>query len=567
MIPACYVLQPWDQYGVDVLEGRIKVGRYVRLAVERHFRDLQQQEARGLVWRPDMAAHALAFFPRYCRHFEGEWSGQPVELAPWQAFWIAVEFGWYNRDGRRRFRTFYEEVARKNGKSTKLAGLGLYLFAADKEAGAQVYTAATKLEQAKITHAAAEMMVAKSPALRQLVQNHKNKLWIPGTANKFVPLGADAKTLDGLNVHGAIIDELHAHPSRDLWDVIDTGRGARRRSVMHAITTAGFNQEGSICLEQRNYLIRILENQGKDPALEDDSFGGVIYTLDPDDDWFDESVWCKANPNLGVSVFLEELRTQAQKARVVPTALFNFLTKRLNIWTQSVESWISLDSWDKGAAVVDAEALRHRRCYGGLDLASKTDIAAWVLLFPPEKSGEPWHVLPRFFVPADNMLVRDQKDRVSYSTWARQGYITATAGTRIDQEVIRAQILQDAANFDLQAIGFDEWNAGKLATELTEDGLQLVALSQNFQNLSDPTKELEALIKSQELAHGGHPVLRWMAGNVVVLRDSNDNYRPNKGKSREKIDGIVALVMALNRALYHAPAESFVSAYEDEVCL
>ncbi|WP_374556653.1 terminase large subunit [Aquitalea pelogenes] len=556
------MLQPWDQYGLDVLEGRIKSGRYTRLAVERHFRDLRQQAGRQLVWRPEMARHVLEFFPRYCRHFDGQWNGKPVELAPWQAFWLAVEFGWYREDGRRRFRTWYEEVARKNGKSTKLAGLGIYLFALDKEAGAQVYTAATKLDQAKITHSAAEMMVAKSPALRQLVQNNKNILRIPGTANRYVPLGADANTLDGLNVHGAIMDELHAHPTRALWDVIDTGRGSRRNSIMHAITTAGFNQEGSICLEQRGYLIQILEGQ-----LQDDSYGGVIYTLDEGDDWFDHSNWVKANPNLAVSVNLEELDSQAQKARHEPAALNNFLTKRLNIWTQVERSWLSLDAWNNNAQPVDAEALKGRTCFGGLDLANKIDIAAWVLLFPPVEPGDKWAILPRFFVPADNIALRDRQDRVPYTSWARQGFITATAGVQINQDAIRAQILQDAADYDIQSIGFDEWNAGKLASELIEDGLELVALSQNFQNLSEPSKELEARLLAGNFAHGGNPVLRWMAGNVVVISDSNGNYRPSKKKSREKIDGIVGLIMALNRALYHKPAAPYVSAYENEVCL
>ena len=543
-----------------VLKGKIKVGRLTRLAVERHYRDMRQQVKRGLVWRPEMAAHVLAFFPKFCRHSKGEWAGMPVELAPNQAFWLAVEFGWHRDDGGRRFRTWYEEVARKNGKSTKLAGLGLYLFAADKEQGAEVYTAATKLEQAKITHAEAEMMVSQSPHLRRLIENHKNKLFIPGTANKFVPLGADAKTQDGLNVHAAIVDELHAHPTRDLWDVLDTARGARRRSLMHAITTAGLNQDGSICLEQRNYLIQILEG-----AIEDDSFGGVIYTLDDGDDWFDERNWIKANPNLGVSVFLDELRSQAAKARAVPAALNNFLTKRLNIWTQALESWLSLDDWDRGAVPVDEAALAGRRCFGGLDLASKTDIAAWVLLFPPSAPGEKWIVLPRLFVPEDNMLVRDRKDRVSYSAWSRQGFIIATPGNVIDQDAIRRQIIDDAGAFDLQVVGYDEWNAGKLAAELMEDGIDLVALSQNFQNLSEPSKELEALVLAGDLLHGGHPVLRWMAGNVVVLRDTNDNYRPNKKKSRDRIDGIVALIMALNRALYHTDSGDYKSAYEDEV--
>ncbi len=538
------------------------IGRYARLAVERHYRDLSQQVVKGLEWRPWRAEHVLRFFPQFCRHFEGRWAGNPVELAPWQAFWLAVEFGWFRTDGKRRFRTWYEEVARKNGKSTKLAGLGLYLFAADKEPGAQVYTAATKLEQAKITHAAAEMMVAKSPALRMLVHNHKNKLFIPGTANKFVPLGSDAKTQDGLNVHGAIIDELHAHPTRALWDVIDSGRGTRDHSVMHAITTAGFNQEGSICLEQRNYLIQILEGH-----VQDDSYGGVVYTLDDGDDWFDEANWAKANPNLDVSLSLIELQTQALKARNVPAALANFLTKRLNVWTQVLESWLSLDAWDKGAEPVDEAELSGRPCFGGLDLASKTDIAAWVLVFPPQSPGERWKVLCRFFVPEDNMEVRDQKDRVQYTAWARQGFIIPTPGNRIEQEVIRLQIIDDAARFDLKAVGYDEWNADRMAGELMEAGIDMVPISQNFQSLSEPSKELEAMVLSGQLAHGGQPVLRWMAGNVVVLKDTNDNYRPNKKRSRERIDGIVALVMALNRALFHTEQGEYQSAYEEGVYL
>ncbi|WP_205700975.1 terminase large subunit [Jeongeupia sp. USM3] len=525
----------------------------MRLAVERHYRDLRTAGERGLIFRGDMADHVLSFFPRFCRHSKGHWAGQPVTLAPWQAFWLAVEFGWYRDTGVRRFRTWYEEVARKNGKSTKLAGLGIYLFAADREPGAEVYTAATKLDQAKITHAEAEMMVGQSPALRQLITSRHNKLFIAGTSNKYLPLGADAKTQDGLNVHAAIVDELHAHPNRDLWDVIDTARGSRRNSIMHAITTAGFNQEGSICLEQRQYLISIL-----DGALDDDSFGGVIYTLDADDDWRDEAVWPKANPNLGVSVFLDELRDQARKAAGVPAALFNFLTKRLNIWTQQVEAWLSLDDWDKGAEPFDEALLHGRKCYGGLDLASTTDLTAWVLVFLPTESDPHWRVLCRFFVPEDNMQLRERKDRVPYQLWAKQGHLIATPGNVVDQELIRQQILADGDLFDLQEVAFDQWNAAKLATELGEAGITLVAIPQNFGGLSAPTKHLEGLVLSGALLHGGHPVLRWNAGNVVLLRDTNDNYRPNKKKSRDRIDGIVAVIMAMNRALFGVEeAESF----------
>ncbi|GAB7128046.1 terminase large subunit [Silvimonas sp. JCM 19000] len=542
--------QPWDAYGLAVLRGDVTVCRLTRLAIERHYRDLAHGGGRGLVFRLDMASHVLSFFPRFCRHSKGEWAGKPVDLADWQAFWLAVEFGWYHTTGKRRYRTWYEEVARKNGKSTKLAGLGIYLFAADREPGAEVYTAATKLEQAKITHNEAQMMVGQSPALRQLVTAQHEKLFIPGTSNKYVPLGADAKTSDGLNVHAAIIDELHAHPSRDLWDVIDTGRGARRNSIMHAITTAGFNQEGSICLEQRQYLVSVLEG-----TLEDDSFGGVVYTLDPEDDWHDESVWCKANPNLGVSVFLDELRSQARKAAGVPAALFNFLTKRLNIWTQQVDAWLSLDDWDKGGEVFDHSLLLDRPCFGGLDLASTTDLTAWILVFPPCPHDAHWRVLPRFFVPEDNMPLRERKDRVPYQLWTQQGHIIATPGNVVDQEMIRQQILVDADVYDVRDVAFDEWNSAKLATELGEAGILMVKIRQNFEGLTAATKHLEGLVLAGRLMHGGNPVLRWNAGNVVLLRDTNDNYRPNKKKSRDRIDGIVALCMALNRALFGGEEE------------
>lgn len=537
-----------------MLAGTINVCRYTRLAVERHFRDLREAGERGLVFNIAHAQHVIDFIQKHCRQSKGQWAGQTIALQPWQQFWIAVTFGWRRVDGTRRFRTWYEEVARKNGKSTKLSGIGLYLFAADKEPGAEVYTAATKLEQAKITHAESEMMVRQSPGLRQLITSHNNKLFIAGTSNKYVPLGADAKTADGLNVHGAIVDELHAHPSRELWDVLDTARGARRNSLMCAITTAGFNQEGSICLEQRKYLIDILEG-----TTDDDSFGGVIYTLDAEDDWRDEQHWGKANPNLGVSVFVEELRDAARKAAQVPAALFNFLTKRLNVWTQQVEAWLNLDDWDKGSAVFDEATLHGRACFGALDLASTTDLTAWVLVFPPVGNDPNWYVLPRFFVPEENMQRREIKDRVPYAAWHRQGFIIATPGNVVDQELIRQQVLQDARDFDLQEVAYDEWNAAKLATELAADDVVMVKIPQNFQMLTAPTKHLEGLVLSGRIRHGGHPVLRWNAGNVVLLTDTNDNYRPNKKKSRDRIDGIVATVMALNRALF---GEDDSSVYE-----
>ncbi|MCB6184276.1 terminase large subunit [Leeia sp. TBRC 13508] len=553
LVPAGYVKQPWDEYGFAVMAGEVLVCRYTRLAVKRHYDDLLAAGSKGLVWRPDLADHVIKFFG-FCRHSKGAgFAGEPIRLEGWQKFWIAVCFGWYRIDGGRRFRTWYEEVARKNGKSTKLAGIGLYLFAMDKEPGAEVYTAATKLEQAKITHSEAEMMVRQSPQLRALISNQKNKLFIQGTSNKYVPLGADAQTSDGLNVHGAIVDELHAHPNRDLWDVLDTARGARKCSLMYAITTAGFNQGESICLEQRNYLISILEGHEVD-----DSFGGVIYTLDAEDDWRDERMWPKANPNFGISVFADDLRNACRKAIAIPAALANFLTKRLNLWTQSNETWLSLDHWDAGASQsFDENFLKGKRCYGGLDLASTTDLTAWVMIFPPQDGDPNWYVLPRFFVPEENIQLRARKDRVPYLAWRDQGFLIATPGAMVDQDMIRDQVIDDAAKFDIVEVGYDEWNAAKISVELTEAGLMMVKLPQNFGNLSTPTKKLEGLVLEKKIQHNGHPVLRWNAGNVTLLRDTNDNYRPNKKKSRERIDGVVATIMAINRAeMSVAPAQS-----------
>lgn len=550
MIPAGHVLQAWDQYGLDVLEGRIVASRYTRLAVERHYRDLREAGQRDLVFRIDHAQHVIDAFSHF-RQSKGEWGGKPIELMGWQQFWLAVCFGWRRVDGRRRFRTWYEEVARKNGKSTKLAGVGIYLFAMDKEPGAEVYTAATKLDQAKITHAEAEMMVRQSPGLRQLISIQNNRMYIRGTSNKYVPLGADAKTQDGLNVHGAIMDELHAHPTRDLWDVIETAVGARRNSLMYAITTAGFNIEGSICLEQRDYLARILES-----TESDDSYGGVIYSLDTEDDWRDESKWIKANPNLGVSVSLDQLRDAARKAAAVPAALVNFLTKRLNIWTQQSQAWLSLDDWDLGNAPIDESHLLGLYCYAGLDVSTTTDITALVYVFPPQAGSSEWVALPRFFVPEENIARREKKDRVPYRLWVEQGWIIATPGNVVDQEVIRLQAIADADRFDIREMAYDEWNTAKLASELQDAGFTMVKLPQNFQMLSAPSKHLESLVISGKHRHGGNPVLRWMAGNVVLLQDTNGNYRPNKGKSRDKIDGIVAEIMALNRALFPGEIEA-----------
>lgn len=527
-----------------MLRGEITVGRQTFLAVKRHYVDLRKAAKRGLWFDPARAAYVIDFFPKFLRHIRGEHTGKPITLEPWQQFWRAVQFGWRRADGTRRFRQWYEEVARKNGKSTTLSGIGLHLAAFDGEPGAKVYTAATKLEQAKITHGDAVLMRDFSPGLKRLFQSHHNRLFVKGTANEFVPLGADAKTLDGLDPHGAIIDELHAHKTRELWDVIVSAMGARREPMLTTITTAGFNQYG-ICYEQRQLLIDILEGRHAN-----DSIGGVIYTLDEGDDWTDERLWIKANPNLGVSVRLAYLREQVALAKHVIAQQVNVLTKNLNIWCQQDDRWLDVvEVWDPCSAPFDIEQLEGRVCYGGLDLSTETDLTAFVLVFEPTPEDPRVFVVPYFFVPADNIEKRAKVDRVPYPKWASEGFLEATPGNVVDYERVRKVINQCAERFDLREIAYDPWNASHLVTQLTGDGRTMVKLGQNLGNLSAPTKRLEGLLLSKHLAHGGHPVLRWNAENVALLRDSNGNYRPHKGKSRERIDGIAGLLNALNRLM------------------
>lgn len=543
-------------YAENILSGRIIAGKWLKLCAERHLKDLEDGHKRGLRFDEESAQHAIDFF-QFLRHSKGEWAGQVFELAPWQKFITGVLFGWKNARGLRRFRTAYIECARKSGKTTWLAGTGLYLFVADNEPGAEIYTAATHRDQARISHSEATRMVKTSPGLSRRIRIFKDNLNIPDTASKFEPLGRDSDSCDGLNIHGALIDELHAHKTRDMWDVLETATGSRRQPLQIAITTAGFDRH-TICWEQHQYVEKILEG-----IIQDDTYFGIIYGIDEEDDWEDEKCWIKANPGLGISVKLDDLQRKAKKAKETPSALNAFLRLHLDKWTESVTRWLSTDSWNACATAVDGDGVRGRICYAGLDLSSTTDISAFVLVFPPATNGDKYQVLCRFFVPQDNARDRARRDKVPYETWIREGYITATPGNVVDYAFILAQIDEDAQKYDLQALAFDRWGATKVMQDLQEMGFErpadnkraqrhLIDFGQGFASMTSPTKELEKLVLSGQLAHGGNPVLSWMASNVVVRQDPAGNIKPDKEKSTEKIDGIVALIMALDRATRHA---------------
>ncbi|MFH0902312.1 MAG: terminase TerL endonuclease subunit [Pseudomonadota bacterium] len=549
---------PVVSYMHGVLDGSIPAGRLIHLAVERHMRDLEEGPKRGLHFDRQAAEHVLQFFS-FLKHSKGEWAGKPFVLEPWQQFILWVLFGWKRADGLRRFRTAYIEVPRKNGKTTLVAGIGLYLMSADGEPGAEVYSAATKRDQAKLSWGEAVRMTKASSALRRMIKHWKasDTLAIEETASKFQPLGADDDTLDGLNVHGALVDEVHAHKTRGVVEVLETATGARRQPLQVEITTAGTDQT-SICFEHHEYSRQILEG-----TIEADTWFAFIACLDEGDRWDDPAVWAKANPNYGVSVKPDDLARKAEKAKKLPAALNAFLRLHLDVWTQQVDRWISLELWDENAGEVDdKEGLVGRRCFGGLDLSSVSDLTAWVMVFPHEDDPDAVDVLCRFWCPEARLTDRENRYADQYQAWERQGYLTATPGNAVDYQFIKAQVLADAQQFKLVDLNVDRLFQGyQVSMELADEGLEVLGMGQGFLSMAAPMKEFERRLLAKKLCHGGNPVLRWMAGNVAVRQDPAANLKVDKATSQGKVDGIVALVMALDRAMRHQPKKK--SVYEE----
>jgi len=537
---------PYRQYVDDVLAGRILVGKKVHWAVERHVRDSEHGHERGLYFDAEEAEFALTCFT-FFKHSKGKWRGQSFKLSGWQTFIIASLFGWKRADGTRRFRRAYLEVARKNGKSTLLAGIAILLTILDGEGGAEVYAAATKREQAEIVFLESVRMVRASPELKELCTIYKRSIVAPDTDSKFEPLSSDFNSMDGLHVHGGIVDELHAHKTRDIWDVIDTATGARAQPLIVAITTAGSNQDG-ICYELRGYCLDVLN---PDIDVDDDSWFCYVASLDDGDDWQEEAFWLKANPNLNVSVSLEDLRDKARLAARESKARNNFLTKHLNWWTQQFESWLSVELWDKCVDLaVTEKALLGRFCYGAFDLSEKIDLNAFCLIFPPVSDKEPYKILWRYWMPEEAITKYAEGGDYKYQNWQKAGLLTATSGAISDYAEILREILVYTKNYDVRQIGYDPWNANQIVTGLLDNGVEMVKINQNYQMMSEASKELEASIIAGKIAHNGDKVTRYCFDNAVIVRDNNGNMRPVKPKDRrKKVDGVVAAVMAMSRAL------------------
>lgn len=520
------------------------------------------------------ADRVLQFFG-HLRHTKGHWRGVPFTLLPWQRQVITDVFGTVREDGRRQYKTAYLELGKKQGKSEAAAGLGLYLLCADGEEGAEVYSCAADRQQASIVFNLAVAMVEMSPELSRRIKpiRSQKRLVYLATGSFYQVLSAEHVSKHGFNVHAVIFDELHAQPHRGLYDVMTQGAGdAREQPLSLIITTAGDDPDRkSIGWEVHKEAEAVLLGTKQDPTLY-----AMIYGLDRENrriwtgrtyeqaktDWSDDAawrqacadkrIWAKVNPSLGHTVTLEAVQEHYARAQGNPALERNFRWLRLNCWESlKLTSWLGVDFWDACKEKLDERRLHGRPCYGGLDLSTKIDMTAFVLVFPPDDINKQWVVLPRFWVPEDRVQERYHQDKVPYPDWVKAGHLKTTPGDVIDYDFVEKEILSLRDRYDIREIGYDPWNAMQTALDLQGHGLTMVETRQGAKTMSPAMKEIERLVRGKLLVHGGNPVLRWNVGNVRTKTDENENIRPVKGKDIERIDGMVALINAMDRALRH----------------
>jgi phage terminase large subunit-like protein len=555
--------------------GKIVACKWVKLAIARHLRDLKEAGERGLWFDEKAAAQAIQFLEAL-PHSKGKWAGKCVQLEPWECFIWGSVYGWKRPDGFRRFRTVFESVARKNGKSTRSASIGVKGLVCDGEQGAEVYSAATKKDQAKIVWAESRKMVLKCKSLRQIVNTFRDSLVVESTQSTYKPLGRDADTLDGLSPSCVVIDEIHAHKSREVWDVIESGTGAREQPLLIGITTAGDGSPESIYAELKRYTEDVLSG-----AVEDDTWFGIIFCLDEGDFWQDERTWIKANPNLGVSVFVDDMRRLRDKAKANPGAVANFRRKRCNEDVASSNPWLPTDDdsdWakccggdfydDHGLTPAAIERFRGRPCWVGGDLSSLHDLTALAFAFPADDVTI--DLVCSAWCPRENAIGRERDKRVPYLTWSEMGLIRLTEGNSVNYDEIREflRTARDVWGWDIKQIAFDPNNARYLLTKLAEeDGFSaegmLVEHMQTCGHMNDPIAATTKAILDHRLRHGGHRVLRWCVSNAVTYADTGGRLRFNKKRSREKIDLAVAMAMAIGRATSTGSEPSGGSIYDN----
>ena len=542
-----------EGYIQEVLDGTIITNQWIKAACQRHLDDLETGEKRGLYFDQEEGQRFVAFFERFLHHSKGKWAGDPFTLLPWQQFMISSLFGWKRSDGTRRFRTLFCAVGRKNGKSATCSGLGLAMLDFDQEPAAEVYFSATKRDQARICHVEAERMVKASPHLKKRIGIHRNNLHVKSTGSKAEPLSSEARSLDGLSPHCAIIDEYHAHKDAEIFHVLKSATGARAQPLLAIVTTAGWNIDGP-CFHFQKTCQDVLQG-----IKDDDSLLPLIYCLDEEDDWKDQSTWIKANPSLGESISMDYLVEQyTQATNYGSTEEANFRTKHLNEWVSSSDVWIKDEEWMASGSdpiEVDEKSLTW---YGGLDLAAVSDFCCLVLVAPlpdGELLARRWYWLP------ESAWERrmDREESSIHMDMLDLSYFHLSPGNVTDYQALRRTIsgyyVQDGTvmhdtscimdQYNVASISFDRWNSSTLVTQLTGDGVLMAPIGMGYASQSAPLRELERLILEKKLIHEGDPVLRWMIRNVMIQRDPAGNIKLDKARSQDKIDGVMSLNCAV----------------------
>ena len=502
-------------------------------------------KAKDSVYNAQLADFAVNFIECLC-HTKGTWAGKPFLLLDWQEQIIRDLFGIVKPNGYRQFNTAYIEIPKKNGKSELAAAVALLLCCGDGEQRAEIYGCAADRGQATIVFDVAADMVRMCPALNKrckILASQKRIIYTP-TNSFYQVLSAEAYSKHGFNIHGVVFDELHTQPNRKLFDVMTKGSGdARMQPLYFLITTAG-TDTNSICYETHQKAVDILEGRKIDPT-----FYPVIYGAGQEEDWTDPKVWKKANPSLGETIGMDKVKAACDSARQNPGEENSFRQLRLNQWVKQAVRWMPMEKWDACAFPVNPEELEGRVCYGGLDLSSTSDLTAFVLVFPPEEDEEPYYILPYFWLPEETLPIRVNRDHVPYDVWERQGFIQTTEGNVVHYGYIEKYIERLGEKYNIREIAFDRWGAVQMVQNLEGMGFTVVPMGQGFASMSPPTKELMKLTLEKKLAHGGHPVLRWNMDNIFIRTDPAGNIKADKAKSTEKIDGAVATIMALDRAI------------------
>jgi phage terminase large subunit-like protein len=517
----------------------------------------------GSRYDPKKAEYVQAFIAAL-RHTKAEWKGQPFILLPWQADIIKTVFGVIGEDGYRQFRTCYIEVGKKNGKTMLAAAVALYLLIADGEAGAEIYSCAADRGQASLIYREAAIMAKNCPALAKRVKvlDSIKRISYAETNSFYQVLSSEGYSKHGINPQAVLYDETHV-ADREMFRVMTHGSSDARRQPLHLFITTAGNNTHSVGYELHQKAMDIRDGRKIDPT-----FLPVIYAAETEDEWTDPATWARANPSMGVTIPEDSLARACESAKQNPSEENSFRQLRLCQWTQQAVRWMPMHLWDSCAFDVNEELLRGKPCYAGLDLSSTTDITALVLVFPPTADCEKYQVLPYFWLPEDNIDLRVRRDHVPYDIWKSQGLFNVTEGNVVHYEYIENFIDRLRNRFDIREIAFDRWGAAQMVQNLESLGFQVVPFGQGFKDMSPPTKELMRLVLGKQIAHGGNPVLRWMMDNVCIQTDSEGgeaigvddagNIKPSKAKSNEKIDGVVALIMGLARALVNdgAPKES-----------